>query len=580
MEVSALSSETLFRESPTLVVAVDNQGLITFFSPAAAKATGVAVDDALGQTLAPLIPFALFSAVLQTGISLSGQEIAINSPEGRRDFLVDCSPIMEDNSVVGAVGVFHNVSQLDALSCKLRDCQGMMAELDAIINAFSDGIFITNAQGTVLEVNRAYENITGLRKEEVMGRKIEDLVAAGIFTHSVTMAAIAGKQAASNIRLSRTENLLMTTAIPVFNPQGNLFRIVVTVRDMTELNRLRCELEKSRAITRHYQTELRRLTNQFQAEGMIAHAKEMLLTLDMATRVAQFDSTVLLMGESGVGKDFLAKFIHKTSPRRDKPFIQINCAAIPESLLESELFGYTAGAFTGASKGGKKGLFEAADKGTLLLDEVGELPLPLQVKLLRVLQERQVMRLGATLTKPVDVRVIAATNRDLEHFVEQGNFRRDLYFRLNVVPITVPPLRRRKEDIIPLVYHFRRRFQDRYHLTKEFAPEVYDWFLKYRWPGNIRELENLLERLMVTTPGEVVQLKDLPHQKAIASDRALVVNHLLPWKESFKEMEKQLLSLAVEQGGNITQAARLLGIDVSTASRKWQRVQNQAHQPD
>ncbi len=459
------------------------------------------------------------------------------------------------------------------LACKLRDCKDFAAELDAVIDAFSDGIFITDGKGTVLRVNQAYESITGLAREEVLGRNMEDLVAAGLFTHSVTMDAIAQKQVVSSIRRSRTEHLLLTTAMPVFNGQGGLFRIVVTVRDIMELNRLRCELEESRALTRQYRTELGRLTGRYVAEGMVARAGPMLQTLELATHVARFDSTVLILGESGVGKDSLARWIHEASPRRDKPFIQINCGAIPENLLESELFGYAAGAFTGASKGGKTGLFEAAGGGTILLDEVGELPLPLQVKLLRVIQSRQVMRLGSTTLRQVDVRVIAATNRDLKRLVEDGRFRQDLYFRLNVVPITVPPLRRRTENIIPLVYHFRGQLQKRYNLTKDFTPGVMDWFLRYSWPGNVRELENLLERLLVTTPGDVIEVGDLPDPGTIEPDGPLTVNRVVPWKKALREMERQLLTLAVEKGGNVSQAARLLEIDVSTASRKWHRVQ-------
>jgi len=461
----------------------------------------------------------------------------------------------------------------EALVCKLQDCEDLAAELDAVIDAFSDGIFITDGRGRVLRVNRAYEEITGLARDEVVGRQIEDLVAAGFFPHSVTMEAIAQRRVVSNIRRSRRDNLLLATATPVFDRRGDLFRIVVTVRDITELNRLRGELEESRALTRQYRTELTLLTGRYEAQGLVARSKAMLQTMELAARVARFDSTVLLLGESGVGKDSLARWIHQASPRRDKPFIQINCGAIPENLLESELFGYASGAFTGASKGGKTGLFEAAGGGTLLLDEVGELPPPLQVKLLRVLQSRQVTPLGSTAPRPVDVRVIAATNLDLSRLVDDGRFRRDLYFRLNVVPITVPPLRLRREDIVPLVYHFRRRLEERYHLVKEISPGVMEWFLKYGWPGNVRELENLLERLMVTTAGEVIELEDLPDPAVVPAQGPLQVNGLLPWKKALREMERQLLALAIERGGNISRAARLLEIDVSTASRKWQRVQ-------
>lgn len=578
MSVNDLTYEAMFNSASNAMLAVDARGLITFFNPAAARLTRVPVETAVGRPVVEVIPNTGLPEVLRTGRSTSGQKLIMDFPDGRRIFLANRSPVLDAGRIVGAVGIFQEISELEAIACELQSYQELTEELDAIIDTLSDGVFITDGRGVVLRVNQAYEKITGLGKDEVVGKEMKDLVAAGIFSHSVTMEAIVKKQAVTNMRLSRTGNTLIVTAMPVFNRLGKVFRVVVTVRDITELNHLRWELEESRSMMRQYRTELSLLTSRYPVKDLVAQSKEMLQVLELAMRVAQFDSSVIILGESGVGKDVLARLIHQASPRKGRPFIQINCGAIPENLLESELFGYESGAFTGASKTGKIGLFEAADGGTLLLDEVGELPLELQVKLLRVLQTREVTRLGSTAVRRVDLRIIAATNRNLERLVKEGRFREDLYFRLNVVPITVPPLRRRREDIVPLIYHFQQQYQERYNLKKEFAPEVMEWFLDYSWPGNVRELENMVERLLVTSSGAVIGLKDLPHGgEEMASP--LVVNRLLPWREAVHELERQLLHLAFKNGGSITRAAHLLGVDVSTVSRKWRRLQKRPGAP-
>jgi transcriptional regulator with PAS, ATPase and Fis domain len=256
--------------------------------------------------------------------------------------------------------------------------------------------------------------------------------------------------------------------------------------------------------------ELKERTQMLLKMGLITYAPEMMDLVDLSLRVAKVTSTVLISGESGVGKELFAKLLHEQSPRSSAPFMKVNCAAIPENLLESELFGYDSGAFTGASRQGKLGMFELANEGTLFLDEIGELPLTLQVKLLRAVQEQEILRIGGIKVRKVDIRFIAATNRDLERMVKEGKFREDLYFRLNVIPLHVPPLRRRKHDILPLVHHFQQKFVRKLSIEKEFAPEVLKAFYKYNWPGNVRELENIIERLCVITPERIVSPKYLP----------------------------------------------------------------------
>jgi transcriptional regulator with PAS, ATPase and Fis domain len=301
--------------------------------------------------------------------------------------------------------------------------------------------------------------------------------------------------------------------------------------------------------------------------GLVVYSEKMMKLVDLAIRIAQVDSTVLISGESGVGKELMAKLIHDQSPRSLGPFIKINCGAIPENLLESELFGYEAGAFTGASKQGKLGIFELASSGTLFLDEIGELPLSLQVKLLRAIQEQEFVRVGGVKPRKVDIRFIAATNRDLEQMMKEGRFRDDLYYRLNVIPMLIPSLRERKEDILPLVHHFEQKLTQKFKMEKRFAPAVLRVFLNYPWAGNVRELENIIERLFVTSPEQLIRLEHLP-EKLLAIKEENKPARLIPLKEAMEQVEQRLIEDALGVYGNTYKAAEALGIDQSTLIRK------------
>lgn len=295
--------------------------------------------------------------------------------------------------------------------------------------------------------------------------------------------------------------------------------------------------------------------------------------LQLAAKIADVDSTVLILGESGVGKEVIARFIHKRSHRDKGPFVKINCGAIPETLLESELFGYETGAFTGAKRQGKPGLIEMANEGTLFLDEIGELPLNLQVKLLQVLQEHRLVRIGGIKPITVNIRVIAATNRDIENMVKKGEFREDLFYRLNVVPITIPPLRERRDDIIPLIYHFLEEYNRKYDKAKKISAEAKDILIKYNWPGNVRELENTVERLVVTVEEDVILPHHLPENLKEINIPLKVVNvdGIIPLKDAVEMVERQLLHKAVEQCNSTYDIAKILGVNQSTVVRKIQK---------
>jgi len=322
---------------------------------------------------------------------------------------------------------------------------------------------------------------------------------------------------------------------------------------------------------RALEAELKRIYEELHVEGIVGRSREILNVLEIVHRVAPTNATVLLRGESGVGKEVFARAIHFLSPRADKPFIAINCGAIPENLLEAELFGYEKGAFTGAYAA-KKGKFELANGGTLFLDEVGELPLHLQVKLLRVLQEKEIERLGSSKPVKVDVRIIAATNRDLEEMVREGKFREDLYYRLNVVPIYVPPLRERRDDIPVLVQHFLERFNREYGKDVSISAEVMDAFMKYEWKGNVRELQNILERMVILDSDGKLTEEDLPPElrergKKERIDKPVTTNGASIW-----DVEKELIERALEESGFvIKEAAKRLGMTPRQVSYRIQK---------
>ncbi|HZG73725.1 MAG TPA: sigma-54 dependent transcriptional regulator, partial [Chondromyces sp.] len=314
--------------------------------------------------------------------------------------------------------------------------------------------------------------------------------------------------------------------------------------------------------------------------SIVAYDKRMKEVLERALRVARVDSTILVTGESGVGKEGIVHYIHENSNRRHAKLVKINCGAIPEQLLESELFGYSPGAFTGANSKGKKGLFEIASGGTIFLDEIGEMPLSLQVKLLRVIQEGEMTKVGDIAPMKVDIRIIVATNRDLKKEVENKRFREDLYYRLNIIPIHVPPLRERKDDIIPLVYHFLNKLKEKYGIHRIFSGESLRQIESYHWPGNVRELQNFIERLCLVVNKPVINLEDIRNEwnfNLLENETHPSQNDLdqsqniYPLKRQLEDYEKEIIIKTLQQCPSMRQAAKALQIDPSTLLRKMQK---------
>jgi transcriptional regulator with PAS, ATPase and Fis domain len=377
------------------------------------------------------------------------------------------------------------------------------------------------------------------------------------------------------IQTTRTGIRLMVVGTPIKNENNEIHRVVNFSRDITQEDKLETELKDLKNLLDGYKQELKDLRRSTSFDADIVVSSEALKKVFiLAEKAAEVDSTVVITGESGSGKEIVANYIHKKSDRIEKPFIKINCGAIPETLLESELFGYKKGAFTGASKFGKKGMFELANSGTIFLDEIGELTLPLQVKLFRVIQESEVIPLGATEPIKLDVRIIAATSRDLKTLIKDNAFRPELYYRLNVVPIKIPPLRERKEDILPLIIHFADTYCTKHKKAKlQFPNDLINKLENYDWPGNVRELKNIIERIVVLSDNNTFCDQNLPsfldNQNRNASP--VQVNEIIPLKQLTSMAERQLLELTVIKFNTNEKIAQKLKVDPSTISRKLRK---------
>lgn len=443
---------------------------------------------------------------------------------------------------------------------------------NSILESSFDGIWIANNKGDTLYINNAYERITGLRKEQLLGKNMRDLLKEKLFEHSTVLTVLEKKTPVSIIHKYVTGRIALATGSPVLDDEGNIIMVVCNVRDISELIKLRNELGTAKNLSKKYSHELMQLRQQqMENSGVISTSKAMKKVLDLALKTAPFDNTVLIQGNSGTGKEVLAKFIHQQSPRKNAPFIKVNCAAIPGTLVESELFGYVKGSFTGANIQGKPGMFELANGGTILLDEIGEIPLDIQPKLLRILQEKEVFPIGAKEPIKLDVRILASTNRDLNELVQKGSFREDLFYRLNVVPIYIPPLKDRKEDIPNFIYYFLQNHNKKYKLNKSISTDAVDILKNYSWPGNVRELENLIEYLFIVSAEDEISVEHIPPKiltEGLMHDSVNIPGQL---KTIINYVEKQIIESSIKNHGSIRKAADILGVNPSTLVRKIQK---------
>lgn len=462
----------------------------------------------------------------------------------------------------------------------LAEDENRIGRLLAILESSFDGIFVTDSNAIPLWCNHSYEVISGLASSYVVGRPMQELEKAGIISRSATLMAMEKECSITIEQTFRTGKRAVVTSTPIFDYNDKISMVVTNVRDISELTALQESLEKQRKINERYEHEISVIREQLiKSPELVAEDPALLDLLRIVGRAALLDTVVLIQGETGVGKERIASYIHQRSPRRGKNFIPVNCGAIPESLAESELFGYEKGAFTGANREGKPGLFEVADGGTIFLDEVGELSLSMQTKLLRVFQEKELTRIGGSSPIKVDVRVIAATNRNLQQAVADGSFRDDLYYRLSVFPVFVPPLRDRHLDIPKLASNVIDELNKTYGEKKTISSATIAALLQYSWPGNVRELRNVMERAFIMSDNSEISPNDLillPQEKAetdVLNSPTLSTDGQSSFQDQVEAFEAKLIGKALKESRSIRAAARTLRMDPTTLLRKKKKYE-------
>ncbi|MED1601883.1 sigma-54 interaction domain-containing protein [Alkalihalophilus marmarensis] len=451
-------------------------------------------------------------------------------------------------------------------------------ELQAILKGSKDNIVITDGEGNVLKASPNCLDIYGVEFNQILGRSVYDLEKEDIFSPSITVRVLNEKKECQVLQHTKGERTVLATGMPVFNENGELIRVISFSYDLTEIEELRENYHTLQERMGLYESQIEELLEkEEQDRDVILKSKAIKRVWELVKRVSDSEATVVFLGESGVGKNVFARALHNGSSRASKPFIEVNCSAIPEALFESEMFGYESGSFTGAHKKGKPGMIELADGGTLFLDEIGELPLSMQAKLLKVLQEKTVTRVGGLKPHKIDFRLIASTNQNLEEMVRSGSFRQDLYYRLHVIPIEIPPLRKRKDDILLLIQHYLHSFNQKYNVHKHLQALALDELLAYHWPGNVRELENTMERLVLTSEKDRIEISDLPllihkqQHNSIEESTASQSNEAInasTYKEAMAQVEKHWLEHAIKQCKTTYEMAELLGLSQSTVVRK------------
>lgn len=553
------------------VVVIRSDGTITIYNQAARKIFGDGEQPIVGRHFKDVRPGAWpdLKHVLESGEPQIGRKITL--PQAT--IIANRTPIVADGAIVGAISVFQDISEYEKIISELQSYQQVRRELEAVFESSYDGLYITDGKANTLRVNSAYERITGLSATSLIGRNMRDLVREKVFDASSTLAVLKERRPVTLVQSVKGQKEVMVTGSPIFDDHGEIAFVVTNVRDMTELNSLRADLADARRISsKMYEYFLEHQGLEQALDKIVVKSPRMIQAIQKAVKVAGTGTSVILYGESGVGKSMLADLIHRVSPRKDKPLVRINCGAIPESLIESELFGYDRGAFTGAAQAGKAGLVEAAHTGSLILDEVAELSLAAQVKLLEVIENRTFTRLGSTRARQVDVRIVAATHQNLSQRAEQGLFRRDLYYRLNGVPIEIPPLRERPEDIVPIALNVLSKLNQSNSSRKKLSGEVLDTLQTYGYPGNVRELVHIIERMFTMSERELIDAADLPAEVRSTSPAIpRVGTGDLTLERAIDAFEEHIIRDVLKRSATSEDACKTLGIHYSTLWRKLKK---------
>ena len=481
-----------------------------------------------------------------------------------------------DNWNGAYIAVLQDQVSLSSVLYTLSKNAGADSVTADMFEDYDTGIYVTRADGVSMFINSRYEQITGIRREEAVGQTIFTLHSQGMYMPLVTPVILRINKEYTVLQAFAGGRYGIISGTPIYDAGGKPYCVLICVNQIEE--------KAINVINGQLNPEIRRKVQkadlQYVQESpvdIIAESTAVRQVLQDSIRVASYDVPVLLLGESGTGKEIFASIIHSSGARRFEPYVTLNCSAISTNLLEAELFGYEPGAFTGASAKGKQGFFEVATKGTIFLDEIGDMPLESQAKLLRVLQNGEFYKVGGIEPIKTNARIIAATNRNLKEMAENGTFRRDLYYRLNVIPITMPALRNRKEDIAPLLLHFLYVFNQTYGTNKRFSADLIQLLIDYEWPGNVRELKNLVKRLIIMcvddeiTPDHFYRIwsQELAQdRREEATEEGVVVNGLPPLTRAVAEVERTLVERALEKGGSTRRAAELLGVSQSTIMRK------------
>lgn len=570
--------EHIFEEMGSGVVATDAAGRIVYMNQKASNMVHATAAGARYGDIRRILPEArhLFDPCLKFG------EIRIARYVQRKDckLMVDIAPIKIEGKIEGMVVTLH---YLDDLEQVLRYSDGYLKiskQLDAIFKGTSDGLWVQDSHGKIININTVSEMINGIRARDVIGKSIPELVEEGIFEGVVTPEILRTKRQFSTLSyVKKTGKRVLVTGTPILDEDGNVSLIVSNERDLTHWNAVKEDLERSRKVAEKYKDEFEELSRlESGLHEIVAESRQMRQILRISIKLARMGaSNILIQGESGTGKGLLAKFIHDNGRRKPNPFIQINCAALPESLLEAELFGYEKGAFTGAREQGKIGLFELAHEGTLFLDEIGDLPLNVQAKLLKYLDDHEILPLGGIQHKKVDCTVVAATNQDLALLTDQKRFRQDLFFRLNTFKIQIPPLRSRTGDVLKMTKYFLEKYNQEYKVQRRITAKAIHRLQAYSYPGNVRELQNIIREAVVLSDNEVLDdfLADRIGTGEKAAKRGSKSLTNLPYpirlQDKLRHLEKEILSDAVTRFRSTRKIAQNLGTSQSSVMRKLRR---------